>query len=214
MKLAVFGAGGRMGRAIVRLACEAGDIQIVGAVDAPGSAALGRDVGEWAQVSHLGVEVSADLGSALLGADVLIDFTIAGAFDAMLRAALKAHPDAQISRRIYDEAAVTFDSLFLAGKGDALPAIEALSLFYDFRELTPIGRRGDEMIRRLADRLVAVDLLPQAAELLQYQIDNRLQGAARSQVATRLVHSADERARVDDLELGVEFLRYAAQAMS
>jgi acetylornithine deacetylase/succinyl-diaminopimelate desuccinylase-like protein len=34
------------------------------------------------------------------------------------------------------------------------------------------------------------------------------------QVATRLVRSADERARVDDLELGVEFLRFAAQAMS
>jgi acetylornithine deacetylase/succinyl-diaminopimelate desuccinylase-like protein len=33
------------------------------------------------------------------------------------------------------------------------------------------------------------------------------------QVATRLVHSADERVRVDDLELGVEFLRSAAQAM-
>ena len=32
-------------------------------------------------------------------------------------------------------------------------------------------------------------------------------------VATRLVHSADERVRVDDLELGVEFLRYAARAM-
>ena len=73
-----------------------------------------------------------------------------------------------------------------AGKGDALPAIEALSLFYDFRELTPIGRRGDEMIRRLADRLVAVDLLDQAAELLQHQVDHRLQGAARAQVATRL----------------------------
>ena len=34
------------------------------------------------------------------------------------------------------------------------------------------------------------------------------------QVATRLVHSADERVRVDDLELGVDFLRFAAQAMS
>jgi acetylornithine deacetylase/succinyl-diaminopimelate desuccinylase-like protein len=34
------------------------------------------------------------------------------------------------------------------------------------------------------------------------------------QVATRLVHSADERVRVDDLELGAEFLRYAARAMS
>jgi acetylornithine deacetylase/succinyl-diaminopimelate desuccinylase-like protein len=34
------------------------------------------------------------------------------------------------------------------------------------------------------------------------------------QLATRLVHSADERVRVDDLELGVEFLRYAARAMA
>jgi acetylornithine deacetylase/succinyl-diaminopimelate desuccinylase-like protein len=33
------------------------------------------------------------------------------------------------------------------------------------------------------------------------------------QVATRLVHSADERAAIDDLELGVEFLRYAARAI-
>ena len=42
------------------------------------------------------------------------------------------------------------------------------------------------MIRRLADRLVGVDLLDQAAELLQHQVDHRLQGAARAQVATRL----------------------------
>ncbi len=59
-------------------------------------------------------------------------------------------------------------------------------MFYDYRNLTPIGRRGDEMIRRLADRLVSVDLLDQAAELLQHQIDHRLQGGARAQVATRL----------------------------
>lgn len=104
----------------------------------------------------------------------------------VMRTALRAHPDSDMTRRIHDEAAVTFDSLFLAGKGDTLSAIDALSLFYDYRELTPIGRRGDEMIRRLADRLVSVDLLPQAAELLQHQIDHRLQGAARAQVATRL----------------------------
>ena len=104
----------------------------------------------------------------------------------VMRTALLAHPNSDLTRKIQDEAAATFDSLFLAGKGDALPAIEALGLFYDFRELTPIGRRGDEMIRRLADRLVAVDLLDQAAELLQHQVDHRLQGAARAQVATRL----------------------------
>jgi tetratricopeptide (TPR) repeat protein len=104
----------------------------------------------------------------------------------VMRTALLAHPNSDMTRKIQDEAAATFESLFLGGKGDALPPVEALGLFYDFRELTPIGRRGDEMIRRLSDRLVGVDLLDQAAELLQHQVDHRLQGAARAQVATRL----------------------------
>ena len=104
----------------------------------------------------------------------------------VMRVALTAYPSSPLTRSIQQEAAKSFDTLFLAGKGDALPAIDALGLFYDFRELTPIGRRGDEMIRRLAERLVSVDLLDQGAELLQYQVDNRLQGAARAQVATRL----------------------------
>jgi tetratricopeptide (TPR) repeat protein len=104
----------------------------------------------------------------------------------VMRSAMASHPDSEMTRQIQDEAAATFDSLFLAGKGDAMPAIDALALFYDFRELTPIGTRGDEMIRRLADRLVSVDLLDQAADLLQYQVDHRLQGAGRAQVATRL----------------------------
>ncbi len=104
----------------------------------------------------------------------------------VMRTALLVHPNSELTRQIQDEAAVTFDSLFLGGKGDGLQPIEALGLFYDFRDLTPIGRRGDEMIRRLADRLVAVDLLDQAAELLQHQVDHRLQGGARAQVATRL----------------------------
>jgi hypothetical protein len=99
---------------------------------------------------------------------------------------MAAHPDWDMTRRIQEEAAKTFDELFLAGKGDSMSPIDALALFYDFRELTPVGSRGDEMIRRLADRLVSVDLLNQAAGLLQYQVDNRLQGAARAEVATRL----------------------------
>jgi tetratricopeptide (TPR) repeat protein len=104
----------------------------------------------------------------------------------VMRVALLAHPNSDLTRKIHDEAAATFESLFLSHKGDALPPIEALGLFYDYRELTPIGRRGDEMIRKLADRLVAVDLLGQAAQLLEHQVDHRLQGAARAQVATRL----------------------------
>ncbi|HXW30431.1 MAG TPA: tetratricopeptide repeat protein, partial [Xanthobacteraceae bacterium] len=100
--------------------------------------------------------------------------------------ALRFHPRSPLAPRIQEEAAATFQTLFLDGKADAMPPIQALSLFYDFRELTPVGRRGDEMVRRLAERLVSVDLLDQAAELLQYQVDHRLEGAARAQVAVRL----------------------------
>jgi hypothetical protein len=95
-------------------------------------------------------------------------------------------PNLEISRQGQDAASALFAQLFLGPKGDDLPPIDALGMFYEYRDLTPIGRRGDEMIRRLADRLVAVDLLDQAAELLQYQVDKRLEGAARAQVAARL----------------------------
>jgi tetratricopeptide (TPR) repeat protein len=104
----------------------------------------------------------------------------------VMRSAMAAHPNSSMTRQIQDEAAATFDSLFLTAKGDAMPAVDALALFYDFRELTPVGSRGDEMIRRLADRLASVDLLEQASDLLQYQVDHRMQGAARAQIATRL----------------------------
>jgi tetratricopeptide (TPR) repeat protein len=79
-----------------------------------------------------------------------------------------------------------FKALFLDGAADGLQPVQALALFYDFRDLTPVGADGDEMVRRLARRLVDVDLLDQAAELLRYQVDNRLEGVAKAQVATTL----------------------------
>lgn len=79
-----------------------------------------------------------------------------------------------------------FRSLFLGGMADGMQPVEALGLFNDFRDLTPVGTDGDEMVRRIVRRLVDVDLLDQAADLLQYQIDNRLQGVAKSSVASDL----------------------------
>jgi tetratricopeptide (TPR) repeat protein len=102
------------------------------------------------------------------------------------RTATKLQPNAEASRQAQDLASDLFTQIFLGPKGDELPPIEALGMFYEFRELTPIGRRGDELIRRLSDRLASIDLLDQAAELLQYQVDHRLEGAARAQVAARL----------------------------
>lgn len=85
-----------------------------------------------------------------------------------------------------DDMRSAFVNLFLKGEADKMAPVKALGLFYDFIDLTPIGSDGDEMIRHMADRLVKVDLLGPAADLLNYQVTKRLDGVARAQVATKL----------------------------
>lgn len=87
-----------------------------------------------------------------------------------------------LSRQMSDE----FAKLFLDGGAQSLPPLNALALYYDYRELTPPGPEGDEIISKLADRLVAVDLLARAAELIEHQIQHRLRGEERSKAGARL----------------------------
>ena len=105
------------------------------------------------------------------------------------------YQDTEDETALYDEAREVFANLYLNGEADRMDPIAALSIFYDFRSLAPAGAKGDEMIRNLARRLVKVDLLEQAAGLLEYQIENRLDGVARAKVAADLavIHIADRR---------------------
>jgi len=103
-----------------------------------------------------------------------------------LRLAAQNSPNDDWARSAQDDMRAAFVKLFLKGGVEGMPPVQALSLFYDNIDLTPIGPDGDEMIRRMADRLASVDLLGPAADLLKYQIDKRLDGVARAQVATKL----------------------------
>lgn len=103
-----------------------------------------------------------------------------------MTAAASLRPDLPAARKMRDELYKQFTYLFLEGGADGLDPIQALALFYDFKDLAPIGPEGDRMVRGLADRLVALDLLPQATALLQHQVDNRLDGFSKAQVATDL----------------------------
>lgn len=103
-----------------------------------------------------------------------------------LRSAGARRPDLPEALQLQSDLAAAFRSLFLSGNADGLEPVQALALFYDFKELTPIGSDGDLMVRKLVRRLVDVDLLAQAAELLKYQAENRLDGVPRAQVATDL----------------------------
>ena len=103
-----------------------------------------------------------------------------------LRIATQNFKEQDAARVAQDDMRGAFVNLFLKGGADKMKPVDALALFYDNLDLTPIGPDGDEMIRRMSDRLVAVDLLAPAANLLAYQVDKRLDGVAKAQVATRL----------------------------
>ncbi len=72
--LAIAGAGGRMGRALLAAAAEQTGIAIAGALEHAASPLLGRDAGELA-ANAKGIEITADLAKGLANATVLIDFT-------------------------------------------------------------------------------------------------------------------------------------------
>jgi 4-hydroxy-tetrahydrodipicolinate reductase len=74
MKIAIAGAGGRMGRMLIEAVLNAPDAELTGAFDLPGSASIGRDAGE-SMGRESGVRISADPWQALAGATHLIDFT-------------------------------------------------------------------------------------------------------------------------------------------
>lgn len=79
-----------------------------------------------------------------------------------------------------------YQDLFLNGGADSMKPLDALSLFYEFRDLSPIGKKGDEMVQNLSDLLAKVDLLDRAAALLSHQIRFRLEGLDRSKIGARL----------------------------
>ena len=79
MRLIVAGAGGRMGRALVRSIAETPGVVLTGALEAPGSSLLGKDAGALAGLEPCGVELSADLWTLAGQADGIIDFTVPAA---------------------------------------------------------------------------------------------------------------------------------------
>ena len=83
IKIAFSGAAGKMGKRLVALASDDDALQIVAALDAPGSPALGIDAGENAGVGRLNVPITDSL-PADATPDVIVDFSSPAAFDSLL----------------------------------------------------------------------------------------------------------------------------------
>ena len=123
IRVAVAGAGGRMGRALVEAVVAHPGLVLAAALDVPGSPALGHDAGE-ACGRATGVPVAADVDAALARADVLIDFTRPEGTLAHLAACARHRVAAVVGTTGLDAA----QKDALAGFGRAVPIVFAANM--------------------------------------------------------------------------------------
>lgn len=103
-----------------------------------------------------------------------------GAAYKMRRQLMDNFPDADAGAAAKQQ--MRADLATLLERGELSP-LDAAQIFYENIDLAPPGRAGDDLIRKIADQLVALDLVGQAAELLHHQTFERLRGPERSRIA-------------------------------
>jgi 4-hydroxy-tetrahydrodipicolinate reductase len=89
MRLIVAGAGGRMGRTLVRAIAETKGLALAGALEGAGSPYLGQDSGLLSGIGANGIAIGGDAAALLDTADGIIDFTVPQATTALAALAAK-----------------------------------------------------------------------------------------------------------------------------
>jgi 4-hydroxy-tetrahydrodipicolinate reductase len=75
MKIAVLGAGGRMGQALARVLADTPGCALTGGIEAKGSPYVGRDIGEVAGLEPVGIAITDDPLPVFAAVDGVLDFT-------------------------------------------------------------------------------------------------------------------------------------------
>jgi predicted negative regulator of RcsB-dependent stress response len=68
----------------------------------------------------------------------------------------------------------------------SVPIASAAGIYWEYRDFAPAGADGDALAMRLADRLQAAGLPARAAELVQYQLEHRVEDVARGPLSVRV----------------------------
>ncbi|MDH4226910.1 MAG: 4-hydroxy-tetrahydrodipicolinate reductase [Deltaproteobacteria bacterium] len=75
VKIAITGAAGRMGKALVAAVTQNNSAKLAGALEKEGHAAVGKDSGEAAGIEATGVKITDSPEKAFKDADIIIDFS-------------------------------------------------------------------------------------------------------------------------------------------
>ena len=100
-RIAIAGAGGRMGQALIEATLAAGDLALAGALDVAGSPVVGTDAGAHCGRAT-GVRVQTDVAAVVAACDVLIDFTRPSGTLAHLAACARAKVAAVVGTTGFD----------------------------------------------------------------------------------------------------------------
>ncbi|NDB83947.1 MAG: hypothetical protein EB127_14670, partial [Alphaproteobacteria bacterium] len=101
---------------------------------------------------------------------------------------LDAFPDNSSRVYISQQMADVYNKQIFSDNGiyNHLTDFQVVSIYYEFRELTPIGEEGDKITLSVASRLIKLDLLDQAEKILDHQIKYRLEGRYKILTADHL----------------------------
>ncbi|HUK08661.1 MAG TPA: hypothetical protein VLX09_12390 [Stellaceae bacterium] len=120
-----------------------------------------------------------------LGTLLLADGDVRRGLDVLSQAVdnFPRQPDiAKVKQQMVD----AFASVFTGKIADQVSPLKALALYDEFKDLVPEGADGEAIVRHLADRLIAVDLLDDADALLDDRVMHRLAGVEKARAATEL----------------------------
>ena len=103
----------------------------------------------------------------------------------MLRNAVALYPNHRDAKKVGAAMMDAFAAVF-TGNDTKVTPVAAIALYDEFKELIPPGPRGVEIAQGLADRLVAIDLLDRAGDVLEQLVKDKLTGEAKAKVGTKL----------------------------
>lgn len=142
VKIAVMGAAGRMGQALVRAVVAQSGCVLTGGVEPQGSSAIGDDLGQLAGLGPLGVTVTDDALELIARSDAILDFTSPAAtveFAALAANARNVHVIGTTGLSDSDEAAI-------AAAGRHATIVKAGNMSLGVNLLTALTRRVAEAL--------------------------------------------------------------------
>jgi len=141
VRVAIAGAGGRMGQALIEATLDADDLVLAAAIDVPRSAGIGADAGERCGRST-GVRIVSNLDAAVRASDVLIDFTRPSGTLVHLAACAGAGVAAVIGTTGFDDAG----KAEIAARARSIPIVFAPNMSVGVTVLTELVRRATQLL--------------------------------------------------------------------